>query len=481
MRALKSNGSKRLFHSRIGLSIFLTLIILTSLMLVNVQTAGAVKLTLPSVPSPMCEGNQYTITAQITIESDELVPLSDILLTIDGATPVSANFYVDGTEIPSWSPKIVSVTFLGISHMERGVRYGYGYGYQSGYGIDTHYWDWGYGSGYGYGYGAGPVTLTYEIVLDTTGMTPGAYNARLRANLEGSSDYFLSGQYPFTINDCGTTPTPTPTETPTPTPSPTPTETPTPTPTPTPTRRPGGGGGYLPPTEPPATPAPTATAGATSAPTATPVASPTGTPAPHEVEYDILGSTGMWMTNGDGVMQDAGNASSPDEHVRINIPAGAQILGPDGQPIDDFSVSAVDPLPNPPPGAHVLAAFDFEPGGTTFSPGIEITIAFDLSEVAEGEEVVIAFLNEATGEWEFVTGTINSDGTATFTINHCSIYAVLAKAGEVGPTPTTEPAAPWHRDTGVEPWVWIAVAIMGLLVLVELIALILGFSRKGKS
>ena len=52
----------------------------------------------------------------------------------------------------------------------------------------------------------------------------------------------------------------------------------------------------------------------------------------------------------------------------------------------------------------------------TFSPGIQITIAFDTSQVAEGETVAIAFYDEATGQWDFVEGTVNPDGTASFNI-----------------------------------------------------------------
>jgi hypothetical protein len=169
-------------------------------------------------------------------------------------------------------------------------------------------------------------------------------------------------------------------------------------------------------------------------------------------------------------MQSGVEASSPEGDVTVNISAGVKILGPDGEPIDDFSVSPVDPLPDPPEGGHVLAAFDFEPDGATFSPGIDITVVFDPSEVAEGEEVVIAFLNEATGEWEFITGVVNADGTATFTVNHFSVYAVLAME-EAGPTPTAAPA-PSGEDQGPDWWVWVIAVAIVLVIITLLIALI---------
>jgi len=148
------------------------------------------------------------------------------------------------------------------------------------------------------------------------------------------------------------------------------------------------------------------------------------------------------------VLQEDVEASSPDDAVSISIPSGTTMLGPDGQPVDDFTVSAVAPLPAAPEGGHVLAAFDFEPDGATFSPGIEITIEFDPSEVAEGEEVVIAYYDETTGEWQYITGTV-SGGTATFTVTHFTIYSVLAVPEGSVPTATPQPA-PVDEDEGID-------------------------------
>jgi hypothetical protein len=241
---------------------------------------------------------------------------------------------------------------------------------------------------------------------------------------------------------------------------------------------PGGGGGsvYTPlPTETATpTPSPTANASATATPTATPVTTPTVTPtitpAPHEVGFNLFGTSGTWRMDGNGVLQDDVNACSTDDGVCIHIPSGAVVLGPDGQPIDDFGVSAVVPLPDPPAGGHVLAAFDFEPDGATFNPGIEITIEFDPSYVAEGEEVVIALFNEATGEWEYITGVV-SGGVATFTVNHFTIYGVLAVPGGAGAAPAD--------DEGIDWWVWVVIGEVYLLALILVIAIIV--RKKGKA
>jgi hypothetical protein len=200
---------------------------------------------------------------------------------------------------------------------------------------------------------------------------------------------------------------------------------------------------------------------------------------PQEVPFNLFGTSGTWNANSNGVLQDDVDAESPDGSVGVHIPAGTtMLLG--GQAIDDFGVSEVSSLPDPPAGGHILAAFDFEPDGATFSPGIEITITFDPSEVAEGEEVVIAFYNEDTGSWEFVTGVVNADGTATFTVNHFSIYAVLALTEGTGPTPTTAPA---HNgtDKDVDWWIWVVAGVMALVVLILVIAIIARLRGKGGS
>jgi hypothetical protein len=142
---------------------------------------------------------------------------------------------------------------------------------------------------------------------------------------------------------------------------------------------------------------------------------------------------------------------------------------------------------------HILAAFDFEPDGATFSPGIQITIAFDPSQVAAGETVVIAFHNEVTGTWNFVEGTVNLDGTASFNIDHFTVFAVLAGpagllAPEATPTPTLTPdATPMptaavvhhhsHKSGGIDTVVWVGIVVCVMLT-IEILWLLLSRRRK---
>ena len=158
------------------------------------------------------------------------------------------------------------------------------------------------------------------------------------------------------------------------------------------------------------------------------------------VRFNINGSIGTWNVSDSGVLLENINQSSLTEDVYVNISAETTMLV-GGQPINEFNVSVVASPPDAPGSGHVLAAFDFEPDGAVFDPGIEITIVFNRSTVAAGEEVRIAFYNESTPAWEYITGTVNNlEGdmaAATFTVTHFTTYGVL-----------TVPPAPTHRPGG---------------------------------
>ena len=133
---------------------------------------------------------------------------------------------------------------------------------------------------------------------------------------------------------------------------------------------------------------------------------------------------------------------------------------------------------------HILAAFAFEPSGASFSPGIQITIAFDPSQVAEGETVAIAFYNEATGAWETVTGTV-ANGIATFTIGHFTVFAVLAgPANALAPASTPAPTATAASATssadesgGLSAGAWAGIAVGIILVILIVILLFMRWRR----
>ncbi|MFA5367623.1 MAG: hypothetical protein WC333_07085 [Dehalococcoidia bacterium] len=428
MRNTKKRRTKRSFNNRIILSFTLTLLILASLMLVNVQPAAAIQVTLSNVPSIMCTDRLHTITAQVIIETGELVPIDDIELTLDGPTPVSAVFTPGGGLI-SGDTQIESVTFLGTSN------------YEFGY-LNAQYGSYGYSWGYGYGYGTGTITLTYQIAVRATGMTSGDYIAQLSVNV--GSDSFLSSEYPFIVRPCGG----------------------------------GGGGGYAP-----------------------------------TFSTNLCGTTDYWIILNTGVIQEDVSVSCDDMSLSFNISAGTKMLDADGNWLSGLTMEALTPLPESPDGYHILAAFNFQPDGATFDPGFELTMGYDPSLIPEGlseEDLVIGIYNETTGEWTYLTGTVNAENnTITFTVTHFSIFAVMAASAGTAPAPTptatatttpeptetvsptptataTPTEAPWVPAGGgtsgksdlPDKWILIIFAVMGGLLLAGLIGAIAYRAKK---
>ncbi|MFA5374652.1 MAG: hypothetical protein WC455_02695 [Dehalococcoidia bacterium] len=162
------------------------------------------------------------------------------------------------------------------------------------------------------------------------------------------------------------------------------------------------------------------------------------------------------------------------DDITIHIPKFTKMKGPEGSRLLSLGADKIDPPPAP-DGYQVLAAFEFDPSGATFDPGITINIKFDPEDVPAGKTPVIAYFNEATGEWEFIEGTITEDGQAVFTLTHCSIYGVLVQAAPAPPaTPTAAPAVAPSDEGGMGIGIIIAIVLIVLVVIALVVYLFLG-------
>ncbi|MFA5375480.1 MAG: hypothetical protein WC455_06980 [Dehalococcoidia bacterium] len=267
-------------------------------------------------------------------------------------------------------------------------------------------------------------------------------------------------------------PSPTPTPTPTPTPSPTPTPTPTSAPTPTSTST--------------STPTPTSASESTPTPTATPTPTPTSTatststPAPTtsenvELKIDMWDNgemSGDWVVNSLGVLQNSISISSLDGVMAISIANGTKVLDSTLFPLTQISVAPVEPPSNVPTGYNIIRSFNFDPDGAQFAPGITVTVSFDASDAADGEALVLGFYNEADDEWEFIEGTDNGDGTATFIITHFSVYALMYQGDSSGAV------APVQEDKGISSNQLITIVAVAILVTVMASLIILQIRRR---
>jgi RHS repeat-associated protein len=112
---------------------------------------------------------------------------------------------------------------------------------------------------------------------------------------------------------------------------------------------------------------------------------------------------------------------------KMTIPAGAQIIGWDGQPNAQFGVTTVSidrsPLPPLPPGLEARQTYLFsfgKVGGGKPTGNIPIDTANDVGGLP-GEKIDLYYFNEAPdgtapNQWEkYGTGTVSSDGTTIVT------------------------------------------------------------------
>jgi hypothetical protein len=164
------------------------------------------------------------------------------------------------------------------------------------------------------------------------------------------------------------------------------------------------------------------------------------------ININILGGSSTGTTDGNGVFQNAFDAASPDGKVAIHIAGGTQALGQDGKPLTQLTITSVSTYPTPPDGRTVIAAFDFQPNGAMFNPAIQITITYDPNTLPAGtdpSQLVIAFYNTATGQWQYVSGIVNpATHTITYSITHFTVFAVMGAATSSAAASTTPTATP---------------------------------------
>jgi hypothetical protein len=125
-------------------------------------------------------------------------------------------------------------------------------------------------------------------------------------------------------------------------------------------------------------------------------------------------------------------------------------------------MAAATTTPPVPEGYFLIQAFDFGPDGTIFSSALQITLAYDLSQLPAGQEPVISYYDEAAGIWRFITGDVDTvAGTITFSIAHFSTYALMGLLA----TPAV------HE--GIALWIWIVIGFVVILALIVIIGLVM--------
>jgi hypothetical protein len=89
--------------------------------------------------------------------------------------------------------------------------------------------------------------------------------------------------------------------------------------------------------------------------------------------------------------------------------------------------------PPPPPGTIMVDAYQFLPSGITFDPAAKVVINYDPADVPAGKVLVVAYYDEAAGQWVevetagYVLGGEEVPNTVTCDITHFTYFALLAK------------------------------------------------------
>jgi hypothetical protein len=210
------------------------------------------------------------------------------------------------------------------------------------------------------------------------------------------------------------------------------------------------------------TPAPAATTTPTPTPTSTPIASPS-LPISQMVLNIGDAEMSLWDIDANGLLLEDAAVNSAGGEIRLHIPAGTKALGADGTPLTELTVMAESTPPSPDEGFMILASFDFSPDGAIFTPRIELTISYDPYALPAGfdeTKLAVAYFDEDRGEWEYITGMSidTANHTATFSIGHFTVFAVLVPTGS-----TTDTGS----DTDILPWIIIgSTFVLGLALVI---------------
>lgn len=117
------------------------------------------------------QGDTLTVTAAVTFQAGERLPVEAIELRLRGAESRTFAFDLTGTR-QSAAPWVQSVSRVRDTTSFSSVGARFGYDEQSGQNVT-----FGSGRGYGDNTGRSPATLGYEVVVDTSTLPHGEYRA----------------------------------------------------------------------------------------------------------------------------------------------------------------------------------------------------------------------------------------------------------------------------------------------------------------
>ena len=122
---------------------------------------------------------------------------------------------------------------------------------------------------------------------------------------------------------------------------------------------------------------------------------------------------------------------SIDRLAQLTIDRGTQGLTENRFLLSEISIITIEEPPHDPPEGAVIIGlvYDIGPDGATFSPAITLTIEYDPETLPEGyaeEDLVIAYYDEAAGEWVALDCMVDTENdTITASAEHFTTFAII--------------------------------------------------------
>ena len=359
--------------SKIAIAAVLVLAVATSLWFVSPLPAEALEIQITDPQGDALAsgtvGSTYTFQVKVSIEDNELLPISNIDLKIyNVANP--GNYYDQYTNLALGATDYVSYATSGVGSSASikttpDAMWGYftvGAGYVAFQGA-------GYTfapivGGYGYQTGTGTTSITYDIQWTPPSNWPaGGY--KIDAKITAQDDQtFTQTSSEFTLSSASS----------------------------------GGIAGEAPPT----------------------------------VVVTVTDTGSIDVTNyidNDGNTTATIDLASSDGTVIMTIPAGTNVLNAQGNPISNIYIIVLH-TPAPPTGYTLVGpAYDCGPDGATFEPAFPLTFIYDIADIPEGaseEDLVLAYWVDDI--WTMLVTTVDTAAnTVTANVSHFTPFAILAQ------------------------------------------------------
>lgn len=172
--------------------------------------------------------------------------------------------------------------------------------------------------------------------------------------------------------------------------------------------------------------------------TPTPLALAGAAPRVLVLSIDWFGIVRYYRVTAAGVLLEDVNITSPDGTATLTIPVGTLVLDADGLPLylhrdNDITVTTAG-TPAAPAGTTFAAVYELLPSGVIFEHGeAGLIVTYDPATVPTGSVLVIAYYDEATGEWVeidtagYVVGGETVSNTVVGHFAHFTYFALLVK------------------------------------------------------